>query len=163
MTAMQSASWLYEAPVFQSGVCPPHSKISHLVRVKGLEPPRLAAPEPKSGASTSSATPAFRIIYQSQLPNVRLLRRCALRPNRPVVSSAYGSQLRLARCGAGAGAETNQDSRDFPHYIHPLGRKLDASIPKSRVTEFSHRPVQIRFAEFRCQPNMIRDVTNEHF
>ena len=29
-----------------------------MVRVKGLEPPRLAAPEPKSGASTSSATPA---------------------------------------------------------------------------------------------------------
>jgi hypothetical protein len=31
-----------------------------LVRVKGLEPPRLAAPEPKSGASTNSATPAIR-------------------------------------------------------------------------------------------------------
>lgn len=29
-----------------------------MVRVKGLEPPRLAAPEPKSGASTNSATPA---------------------------------------------------------------------------------------------------------
>ena len=29
-----------------------------VVRVKGLEPPRLAAPEPKSGASTNSATPA---------------------------------------------------------------------------------------------------------
>ena len=30
-----------------------------MVRVKGLEPPRLAAPEPKSGASTNFATPAF--------------------------------------------------------------------------------------------------------
>ena len=30
-----------------------------LVRVEGLEPPRLAAPEPKSGASTNFATPAF--------------------------------------------------------------------------------------------------------
>ena len=30
-----------------------------MVRVKGLEPPRLAAPEPKSGASTNSATPAY--------------------------------------------------------------------------------------------------------
>ena len=29
-----------------------------VVRVKGLEPPRLSAPEPKSGASTNSATPA---------------------------------------------------------------------------------------------------------
>ena len=30
-----------------------------MVRVEGLEPPRLAAPEPKSGASTNFATPAF--------------------------------------------------------------------------------------------------------
>ena len=30
-----------------------------LVRVKGLEPPRLTALEPKSSASTSSATPAL--------------------------------------------------------------------------------------------------------
>ena len=29
-----------------------------MVRVEGLEPPRLAAPEPKSGASANSATPA---------------------------------------------------------------------------------------------------------
>src|SRR5690606_22054129 len=29
-----------------------------MVRMRGLEPPRLAAPEPKSGASTSSATSA---------------------------------------------------------------------------------------------------------
>src|SRR5262245_30002619 len=31
-----------------------------LVRAEGLEPPRLASPEPKSGASTSFATPAGR-------------------------------------------------------------------------------------------------------
>jgi hypothetical protein len=29
-----------------------------MVRVKGVEPPRLAAPDPKSGASANSATPA---------------------------------------------------------------------------------------------------------
>ena len=33
-----------------------------LVRVEGLEPPRLAAPEPKSGASTNSATPAKMLL-----------------------------------------------------------------------------------------------------
>jgi hypothetical protein len=31
-----------------------------MVRVEGLEPPRLAAPEPKSGASTNFATPALK-------------------------------------------------------------------------------------------------------
>ncbi len=31
---------------------------SRVVRVEGLEPPRLSAPEPKSGASTNFATPA---------------------------------------------------------------------------------------------------------
>ena len=30
-----------------------------MVRVEGLEPPRLAAPEPKSGASANFATPAM--------------------------------------------------------------------------------------------------------
>ena len=31
------------------------------VRVKGLEPPRLSAPEPKSGASANFATPAWNL------------------------------------------------------------------------------------------------------
>src|SRR5579863_6580592 len=31
-----------------------------MVRAEGLEPPRLSPPEPKSGASTNSATPASR-------------------------------------------------------------------------------------------------------
>ncbi len=30
------------------------------MRVKGVEPPRLAAPDPKSGASANSATPAYK-------------------------------------------------------------------------------------------------------
>jgi hypothetical protein len=33
------------------------SDLSNLVRVEGLEPPRLAAPEPKSGASAISPHP----------------------------------------------------------------------------------------------------------
>lgn len=34
------------------------SIVFNMVRVEGLEPPRLAAPEPKSGASANFATPA---------------------------------------------------------------------------------------------------------
>ena len=33
------------------------------VRKKGLEPPRLAAPDPKSGAATNYATSAVRISF----------------------------------------------------------------------------------------------------
>jgi hypothetical protein len=33
----------------------------HLVRKKGLEPPRREAPDPKSGAATNYATSAVRI------------------------------------------------------------------------------------------------------
>ncbi len=32
------------------------------MRERGLEPPRLAAPDPKSGASASSATPAKKVV-----------------------------------------------------------------------------------------------------
>jgi hypothetical protein len=31
-----------------------------MVRAKGLEPPRISPPDPKSGASTNSATPALQ-------------------------------------------------------------------------------------------------------
>ena len=34
------------------------SYMNSMVRLKGLEPPHLSIPEPKSGASTSSATAA---------------------------------------------------------------------------------------------------------
>ena len=47
-----------------------------MVRVEGLEPPRLAAPEPKSGASTNFATPAHThlwadVAYQSRVAYAR--------------------------------------------------------------------------------------------
>ena len=38
---------------------PAGMRISSKVRVKGLEPPRLAAPDPKSGVYTNFTTPAF--------------------------------------------------------------------------------------------------------
>ena len=38
-----------------------------VVRVEGLEPPRLAAPEPKSGASANFAIPAYDLVpYREQ-------------------------------------------------------------------------------------------------
>jgi hypothetical protein len=40
------------------------------VRVKGVEPPRLAAPDPKSGASANSATPAFIEDYFAEAKNL---------------------------------------------------------------------------------------------
>ena len=36
------------------------------VRVKGLEPPRLSAPDPKSGAATNYAIPAFSCKYRDE-------------------------------------------------------------------------------------------------
>lgn len=37
-----------------------------MVRMEGLEPPRLAALEPKSSTSTSSITPAFKLKENSK-------------------------------------------------------------------------------------------------
>ena len=40
-----------------------------LVRAEGLEPPRLSPPEPKSGVSTNSTTPAYDPLF----PSTRLI------------------------------------------------------------------------------------------
>ena len=55
-----------------------------MVRERGLEPPRLAAPDPKSGASANSATPA-----KSGTPG--RIRTCDLRLRRPLL---YPAELR---------------------------------------------------------------------
>ena len=44
-------------------------KIMIMVRVIGLEPTRLKAPEPKSGASTNFATPANKITISNNNEN----------------------------------------------------------------------------------------------
>ena len=51
------------------------SKLSLYVRMKGLEPPRREAPDPKSGVATNYTTSAKRVrsynfffIYQRNLP-----------------------------------------------------------------------------------------------
>ena len=48
-----------------------------MVRMKGLEPPRLAAPDPKSGASANSATSAFEM-YKQYYNLMRILFQPAL-------------------------------------------------------------------------------------
>ena len=49
---------------------PPTYKVNgfqNSVRKKGLEPPRLAAPDPKSGAATNYATSAFLLVGKGKL------------------------------------------------------------------------------------------------
>jgi hypothetical protein len=47
-------------------------KLRHgTVRMKGLEPPRLTAPDPKSGAATNYATSA--LLFSSRAANIRIL------------------------------------------------------------------------------------------
>ena len=41
--------------------------LSLMVRVEGLEPPCLAAPDPKSGMSTNFTTPAVFYIYKNKI------------------------------------------------------------------------------------------------
>ncbi len=41
-----------------------------MVRMEGLEPPRLAAPEPKSGVSTNFTTSAYALINKNQFLSI---------------------------------------------------------------------------------------------
>ena len=47
--------------IIQGGAKTETSKLFLLVRVEGLEPPCLAAPDPKSGMSTNFTTPAIPV------------------------------------------------------------------------------------------------------
>ncbi len=49
-----------------------------MVRVKGLEPSHLSIPEPKSGASTNSATPA-RVTFNIGARDMRY-QACGVKP-----------------------------------------------------------------------------------
>src|SRR6187200_837639 len=72
------------------------SALTELVRAKGLEPPHLAILEPKSSASTSSATPAARRIPAS----VRLRNREAPLEGRAGKGKTHGCPK---GCGERAG------------------------------------------------------------
>jgi hypothetical protein len=50
-------------------------KHSNKVRVEGLEPPSLAAPDPKSGVSTNFTTPAFLLLFCKSGAKILLSRK----------------------------------------------------------------------------------------
>ena len=77
------------------------------MRVEGLEPPRLAAPEPKSGASTNFATPAHTAPWAGMKRSItKLFSKCE-RENSPVqkfVGDHSGTtpvEVHVERCETG--------------------------------------------------------------
>ncbi len=66
-------------------------EVGFMVRERGLEPPRLAAPDPKSGASASSATPATLGENYDKSGTPCRTRTCNLRLRRPLL---YPVELR---------------------------------------------------------------------
>src|SRR5690606_38901061 len=110
------------------------SFVSILVRVEGLEPPRLAAPEPKSGASASSATPAIPArTGQGGPPEIRgvLAKPAAARegilasgagPGRcPGPRDIYGQKILQAEVAKHRGQRVGQVVGDQPRAKAPGG------------------------------------------
>ena len=70
------------------------------VRTKGLEPPRLTAPDPKSGASTNSATSALvaaKIVKNGETGKLILDFYDTRRLMRMLVTT--DADVRIVRCG----------------------------------------------------------------
>jgi hypothetical protein len=86
------------------------SRRQAVVRKGGLEPPRLAASEPKSGASTNSATSAWREFY-GDLHGV----------GRPTARTSRGGVAAAKRKGAGTAAATTT-SRSARQHATPHSR-----------------------------------------
>ncbi len=79
-----------------------------LVRAEGLEPPQLSSLEPKSSASTSSATPADSIIVRPRCrgrraynmgPPVRSKKMAVSKPRPDVAAAAGHIQRKMVRIG----------------------------------------------------------------
>ncbi len=83
-----------------------------VVRVRGVEPPRLAALEPKSSASASSATPA-----RSRTPGAELARVLAQLPL-PVKASLKRDHL---VCPAKSAAYVVTGLMRAGRYLHKIG------------------------------------------
>src|SRR5579872_2877922 len=77
-------------------VPPAEPAASHrqMVRAEGLEPPRLSPPEPKSGASTSSATPATRRRRESPAARAPLYNTLARTRQKKEISSTLRRRRR---------------------------------------------------------------------
>ncbi len=72
-----------------------------MVRAEGLEPPRLSPPEPKSGASTSSATPAARAgLTRPILLSTRSISACSCRAIGKIGALAVWFHLRTTAATA---------------------------------------------------------------
>lgn len=113
-----------------------------MVRAKGLEPPRPKTPEPKSGASTSSATPAL----------------CNRVPLKLLAFIFAGRPYRLARY--------EQITRQ-PLSVHPSGRHPDdALIPaaawRTRIFLFLRGNFYKQSSKGRTQFNTLTDCSEKN-
>src|SRR5215217_8248888 len=78
---------------------PPRANVSRLMRKGGLEPPRLSAPDPKSGASADSAT--FASVLGTIEIKRLMLESLAVRPGADCYDFSPVARRRWRRRGEG--------------------------------------------------------------
>ena len=88
----------------------PNQRLNSLVRAEGFEPPRLSSPDPKSGVSTSSTTPALESMSaaRSGQPAASLYQKAFL-------AILRDARIKSARCTV---------ARNSPPSFSPRGRRL---------------------------------------
>ena len=99
------------------------------MRIKGLEPPRLSASDPKSDVATNYTISACRLISATCPPRIRLAKTSRLPCIHFASASFLPSALHLLR----------SDFSSAPHLLH---------------VGFSHRPPRIRLAQTSRPPRI---------
>ena len=150
---------LADRPIVNSGA---FAVAKEMVRAEGLEPPRLSPPEPKSGASTSSATPAASAGLTRPICFWRSISACPLCAIKKYRADALDGSFAHHRC-YGDRKEAGRDENSGCAVGIP-GKKSGANRRRPNATEMAAKPMDVATLRMNrpFSPHIIHQHSRRH-